>query len=278
MRAWYSIGMDILLALMLGWVQGVTEFLPISSTGHLILVREIFPESTVTDGLAFDAVLHLATCAAIILYFSRDIGLLLHTVMRMLGRLPVDDRDKTLVYALGLGTIPAVVAGVFLERLMDTLFRSPLLVAGVLILGSLIFAYAEYVFAYKNDRAPLTTKMGWRIGLFQMLALIPGMSRSGITISGGLILGLSRTEATRFAFLLAVPVMLGAGAKKMLELITKPESVEWMVVGAGATSAFVVGLFAIHFMVRFMRSNSLWPFIWYRILLAIFVIALVFFG
>ena len=267
------------MAFILGWVQGITEFLPVSSTGHLILVREVFPNGVGSfDGLAFDAVLHLATTAAVILYFAKDIGLLIHAVMRMLGRLPVDERDRTLVYALAVGTVPAVIAGLLLESFMETLFRSPLLVAAVLVVGSIIFGYAEYIYAYRNERAPITVKTGWRIGLFQVLALIPGMSRSGITISGGLILGLSRMEAARFAFLLAIPVMLGAGSKKLLDLMTARESIDWLSLGVGAITAFVVGLSAIHFMMRFMRRNSLWPFIWYRILLAIFVVALVFWG
>lgn len=256
----------------------MTEFLPISSTGHLILVRGIIPEDVISGGLAFDAVLHLATTCAIILYFSKDIALLIHTLFRMLGRLPVDERDRTLMYALGIGTVPAVIAGLMLEDVMETLFRSPLLVAAVLLVGSCVFAYAEYVYTYRRDRAPMSTHLGWRVGLFQCLALIPGMSRSGITISGGLILGLTRVEATRFAFLLAVPVMVGAGGKKLLELIGQRASVDWAVVGLGSMVAFVVALAAIHFMMRFMRRNSLWPFIWYRILLAFFVIALVFFG
>lgn len=270
--------MDFFVAIILGWVQGITEFLPVSSTGHLILIREIFPDSTVTAGLAFDAMLHLATTAAILLYFAKDIGIIINSAMRMLGRLPVDDRDRTLIYALGVGTIPAVVLGFLLEGYMDTLFRSPLIVACVLIIGSIIFGYAEYVYAYRRERAVISVRLGWKVGLFQVLALIPGMSRAGITIAGGLILGLSRLEAARFSFLLAIPVMLGGGAKKMLELITQPEPVEWVFVGVGAITAFLVGLSAIHFMMRFMRRNSLWPFIWYRILLAIFVIALVFFG
>ncbi len=270
--------MDFFMAFVLGWVQGVTEFLPVSSTGHLILVREVFPPDRLTDGLAFDAMLHLATTAAILLYFSKDIGNLIQTVLRMFGRLPVDERDKTLVYALAVGTIPAVVLGFLLESAMDKLFRSPLLVACMLIVGSIIFAYAEYSFAYKTERASMSTRMGWKIGWFQVLALIPGISRSGITISGGLLMGLTRSEATRFTFLLAIPVMLGAGTKKILELLSSKEQVDWAVISVGAITAFLVGLAAVHFMVRFMRRNSLWPFIWYRILLAIFVIALVFFG
>lgn len=269
--------MDFLMAVVLGWVQGITEFLPVSSTGHLILVREIFPSSGGTHDLAFDAVLHLATLCAILLYFSKDIGALIQTTLRMLGRLPVDERDVFLVKAIIYGTIPAVISGFFLEDVMETLFRNPLLVACVLIIGSLIFGYAEYVHT-RGERRPMTPELGFKIGLFQMLALIPGMSRSGITIAGGLILGLSRQESARFAFLLAVPVMAGAGGKKLLELLSeKPGVVDWLVLGAGAITAFFVGLLAVHFMMRFMRTNSLWPFIWYRILLAIFVIALVFF-
>lgn len=270
--------MEFLMAIVLGWVQGITEFLPVSSTGHLILVREIFNVQQSSNDLAFDAVLHLATTAAVLIYFSKDISYLIHAVLRKLGRLPVDERDTAMVGALILATIPGVIGGLLLENIMDTYFRQPLLVAGVLIVGSFIFAYAEYVFAYKNLQATITPKLGFKIGLFQVLALIPGMSRSGITISGGLLLGLSRVEAARFAFLMAIPIMLGGGAKKVLELMESSTPVNWTLLMIGAGTAFVVGLGAIHFMMSFVRKYSLWPFIWYRILLAIFVIALVFFG
>lgn len=270
--------MDFLLAIVLGWVQGVTEFLPISSTGHLILVREVFHTHRALNDLAFDAVLHLATTAAVVLYFWKDIVMLVHATFRWLGRLPVDERDTTLIKALAVGTVPAVIFGLLLESTMETLFRQPLLVACVLIAGSLFFAYAEYVHAYKSVATPLSTKTGFKIGLFQVLALVPGMSRSGVTISGGLLLGLSRVEAARFAFLLAIPVMLGGGLKKLLELLKSDASVDWLFIGVGAATAFFVGLATISFMMKFVRRYSLWPFIWYRILLAIFVIALVFFG
>jgi len=268
--------MDFLMVAILGLVQGMTEFLPISSSGHLILVREIFGDDQITQGLAFDAVLHLATTGAILLYFSKDIGRLLQTMLRALGRLPVDARDKTLAVSLVVGTIPAVILGFFLENLMESTLRNPLIVAGALVVGSGIFAFAEYVYAYKNKQAPLTPLTGFKIGLLQCLALIPGMSRSGVTIAGGLIFGLTRYEAARFAFLLAIPVMLGAGAKKALELLTSSVQVDWALVGVGAVVSFLVGLGAIHFMMNFISKYSLWPFIWYRILLAIFVVALVF--
>ena len=264
-------------AIWLGVVQGLTEFLPVSSTGHLILVHELFGTSGGGD-LAFDAILHLATATAVILYFHRDIALLVNTVLRRLSRLPVNKSDMTLVYALLIGTIPAVIAGLLLESTMATLFRDPLLVAGVLVAGSFLFMYAEWVYMHNYPTNEMNLKKGFKIGLFQALALIPGVSRSGATISGGMLLGLSREEAARFAFLLAVPVILGAGSKKLLELIASDGVIAWSVVGVGAVTAFLTGLLAIHFMLGFVQKHTLWPFIWYRIILALFVIFVVVFG
>lgn len=269
--------MGIFEAIALGVVQGLTEFLPVSSTGHLILVHELFGTSGGND-LAFDAILHLATATAVILYFHKDIGMLINTVLRKLSRLPVNESDLTLVYALLIGTIPAVIVGLTLESTMATLFRDPLLVAGVLVAGSFLFMYAEWVYLHTTATNTMEIKKGLKIGLFQALALIPGVSRSGATISGGMLLGLSRSEAARFAFLLAVPVILGAGAKKLLELIASDGEVMWMAVGTGAVTAFLTGLLAIHFMLSFVRKHTLWPFIWYRIILALFVVFVVVFG
>lgn len=269
--------MGIFEAIALGVVQGITEFLPISSTGHLILARALFAVED-SYALAFDAILHLATAAAVIVYFHKDIWLLLQTLLRKLGRLPVNENDLTLLYALLIGTIPAVVLGLSLESLMESAFRSPLLVAGVLIAGSVFFGYAEWVYQRRHQDDVMTVQRGLKIGFFQSLALIPGMSRSGATIAGGMILGLSRSEAARFAFLLAIPVILGAGSKKLLELIVTDVSVAWFAVSIGALAAFVTGIVAIHFMLSFVRRHTLWPFIWYRLILAGFVIFVVIFG
>lgn len=269
--------MDILSAVILGIVQGATEFLPVSSTGHLILTRSFLGVEG-GNALAFDALLHLATAAAVIVYFFDDIWLLIQTALRKLGRQPVDEKNFALLIALIVGTIPAVVLGLSLESLMETTFRSPLLVAGVLVLGSIFFMYAEYAYTrrYKENHVDVPT--GFKIGLFQTLALLPGFSRSGATIAGGMILGLTRTDAARFAFLLAVPVILGAGAKKFLELMTSDATVAWMPIGVGAFTAFVVGLLAIHFMLSFVRRHTLWPFIWYRLILAGIVVLFTFYG
>jgi undecaprenyl-diphosphatase len=262
--------MTIFEAIILGLVQGVTEFLPISSSGHLILMRDLLNIES-SGALAFDAVLQLATVLAVILYFRNDLWLLAQTALRKLGRLPVNQKDITLLYAILIGTIPAVVVGLFLESTMETLFRSPLLVSGVLVAGSLLFIYAEWVYYKSVPQNIMTVKKGLQIGLFQTLALIPGMSRSGASISGGMLLGLSRGEAARFSFLLAIPVLLGAGAKKLIDLIQVGGDVSWGALAIGSVVAFCTGLFAIHFLLSFVRRHSLWPFIWYRLLLALFV-------
>jgi len=273
----YNTAMTIIEAIILGVVQGLTEFLPISSTGHLILTRSLFGVAD-TNALAFDAILHLATATAVIVYFFPDIWALTQAGLRKLGKLPVNERDETLLYSLLIATVPAVILGLSLESLMESTFRSPLLVAFVLIAGSFLFMYAEWSYQRKPRTNIINIRKGFKIGLFQCLALIPGMSRSGATISGGMILGLSRVEAARFAFLLAVPVITGAGLKKFLELLGSEGTVAWIPVLIGAIVSFFVALGAIHFMLSFVKTHTLWPFIWYRIILASFVIYVSVFG
>lgn len=263
--------MTYIESLVLGFLQGITEFLPVSSSGHLVLAHDFL--GIVGEGsLAFDAVLHLATASAVLIYFRQDFWLLFQALLRKLGRLPVHPRDLTLAYALLIGTIPAVLVGVMLEDIMATLFRNPLLVAGSLLAGSALFVYAEWHYYNSVPQNEMTLKKGLQVGLFQCLAFVPGFSRSGATIAGGMLLGLSRSEAARFGFLLAVPLLMGAGAKKLLELISVGGTIEWGTIAAGAVAAFVVGLMAIHFMLTFVRRYSLWPFVWYRVLLALLVI------
>lgn len=270
--------MELVATIILGFVQGITEFLPISSTGHLILVRSLL---NIEDNheLAFDALFHLATAGAVVVYFWRDIWALVHTFLRYIGRMPVNERDLTLLFAIIAGTVPAAVVGFLLEDAIESALRSPLLVAGAFVVGSVLLGVAEY--AYRKRRTTtkqVTVRMGVAVGLFQMLALIPGMSRSGASISGGMLLGLSRRDATRFAFLLAIPVILGAGLKKAFEMLSLGGDVSWSPVFAGALAAFVVGLLAIHFMLGYLRNHTFWPFIWYRVALAAVVILVVFAG
>jgi undecaprenyl-diphosphatase len=269
--------MDVFVSIVLGIVQGITEFLPISSTGHLVLVHSLIGMEG-DSSLAFDAILHLATACAVIVYFFDELYILFQTVLRKFGKLPVNEKDWIVVKALAIGTIPAVCAGVLLESYLESTLRSPFVVAGMLIVGSLFFMYAEYVYENSFHTGSVDVKTGFKIGLFQVLALIPGMSRSGATIAGGMLLGLTRSDAARFSFLLALPVILGAGGKKLFELISSPVPVSWVALGAGALTAFAVGLCAIHFLITFVRKHTLWPFIWYRIILAAFILFVTFFG
>lgn len=262
--------MDWVDAVVLGLVQGFTEFLPVSSTGHLVLVRDWLAIEGV-NALAFDAVLHFATTAAVVLYFRADLWLLLQVGLRRLGRLPVNQKDITLLYALVIGTIPAVVIGLGFESIIDTYLRSPLVVAGLLLCASVFFMYAEWRYYLTPSYGEVTRKTGLLIGFYQALALLPGMSRSGATIAGGMLLGLSRYEATRFSFLLAIPITLGVGSKMLLELLEEGGAVSWTLVMVGAAIAFVTALTVIHFFLKFIRRYTLWPFVWYGVILAGFV-------
>jgi len=278
--------MSVLDNVILGVVQGLTEFLPVSSSGHLILVRDFFGLAT-SSGLAFDAVLHFATALAVVAYFWRDIShLLSRCVYWALGR-GIGVHEKMLIIALVVATVPAVILGLLLEDIMATAFRSSFVVAGALVAGSVVMFLAEkYI-----PRTPLGKKpvdnfqqggslLDWKrallVGLFQSLALVPGMSRSGMAISGAMLMGISREEAARFAFLLAIPLLLGAGGKKLLDLGASGELVAgaW-VIAAGALSAFFVGIVVIHYLLLFLRTHSLMVFVWYRLLLAALVLGAV---
>lgn len=255
--------MDITSSLILGIVQGATEFLPISSSGHLILAREVMGLN-VSGGLAFDAVLQLATALAVFIYFRVDFWHLIQAFVSLLLRKRAEAKEKTLLFALILGTIPAMIFGLLLENYMETTFRTPLFVVVTLLLGSLLFYVAER--AGKQNEA-LTVKKGLWVGFFQSLALFPGTSRSGATISGGLIFGLTREEAARFSFLLSFPIIFGSGLLKAFDMIHGGVGLgEDLLVGSAA--AFIVGICAIHYLLRYLRHHTLNIFIWYRIILA----------
>lgn len=262
-------------AILLGLVQGIAEFLPISSTGHLILVREFFDFQT-DYGLAIDATLHFATALAVLIYFRKDLCELALALWKRLQGIPLSKEMNILFYALLLGTIPGVIAGLLLESTMETNFRDPHLVAWVLIAGSILFLIAEHISKKITEHKELSIKNGVLIGLFQTLALIPGMSRSGATISGGMILGLTREQAARFAFLLSFPIILGGGSKKILEL----EGAgllqnEMMPIIVASLVAFASGIASIHYLLKFLRRHTLYAFVIYRVLLALFVFAVV---
>jgi undecaprenyl-diphosphatase len=266
----YSEYMHIVDAVILGLVQGITEFLPISSSGHLILFRELF-KIEMTNALAFDLVLHLATTIAVVLYFWQDIWVLAQTMLRKLGRLPVNEKNLTLAYALIVGTIPAAVIGFISEPFFDKNLQSAAVVAGMLFVASVFFMYVEWRYYLSPNHEGITLKRGWQIGCFQALALLPGFSRSGATIAGGMLLGMSRYEASRFSFLLAIPITLGAGSKKLIDLLQAHGQIDWTPIFVGGIVAAVMAFIMIHFFLAFIRRYTLWPFIWYGVVLSAFI-------
>jgi len=260
-------------SILLGFVQAVTEFLPISSSGHLIIFRDL-TNTQVGYGLAFDSVLQLATTLSVVVYFRKDIYRLIKSGFLMLAGKLKDTDDKIMIWGIIIGTTPAVFFGFLLEDSMDTIFRNSLLVAGTLVLGAGVMYLAD---RFSRQDREITIKNSLMIGLFQSLALVPGMSRSGMTISGGLFLGLKREVAIRFSFLLAIPVLLGSGLKKMMDLGSSGllESVGGELI-VGSVVAFVVGLIVIRFLITYLKNNSFKLFIYYRLILAVFIVVVYF--
>lgn len=268
----YLESMELWQAFILGIVQGITEFLPVSSSGHLVLARELLGVDQAAM-LLFDLVLHGGTLLAVVVYFWRDLVQLAQTFFRRLGRLPINDRDRILFNALVIGTIPAASGGFLLQSFIESNLMSALSVAGGLVLAAVLFIYAEWRQYRHPATYPLTTKTGLLVGLFQACALIPGLSRSGTTIAGGMILGLSRLEATRFSFLLSIPLIAGAALYSALAIIGgEPVSFTVMSLIIGAVTAFLLALLVIHLFLGFVRHYTLWPFVWYSLALVVLVL------
>jgi undecaprenyl-diphosphatase len=262
--------MELFDAVILGLVQGVTEFLPISSSGHLILVRDwLFID--VSNALAYDLVLHFSTTIAVMIYFWNDLWVLVQAMLRKLSRLPVNERDVTLAYALIVGTIPAAVIGFLVQPYFDKNLQSTAVVALMLLLASFFFMYVEWRYFLRPTHDTISTKRGFMVGCFQILALLPGFSRSGATIAGGMLIGMSRYEASRFSFLLAIPITLGAGSKSLIDLLRTGGEVNWAPILVGGVVASVTAFVVIHFFLSFIRRYTLWPFIWYGVILSAFV-------
>ena len=254
--------MSFLHAITLGLIQGITEFLPISSSGHLILAREFFG-LPIAGSLSFDVFMHLATLLAIVIALWGDIKRL---VKDFFTEGP-SSRSKKVIWALIIGTLPAAIMGYFFGDMLEEIFRNPHYIAYALVAGSIIFFIADKIPKDISDGGGVTKLKGLFVGIFQTFALIPGVSRSGITISGGLLFGLSREEAIRFAFLLGIPAILGAGLKVLMD---SGNALNWSdpAIWAGFVVAFLSGLLAIRFLIKFLSRHSFNIFIAYRLLLA----------
>jgi undecaprenyl-diphosphatase len=268
--------LDPIQALILGIVQGITELLPISSSGHLILFPWLLGWSENT--LTFDVALHGGTAAAIVIYFWRDWKALILAFFASLR-----DRDFTssyyrrLPWYIGLASIPAAIVGVFFEDIIEALLRSPLVVAVLLIAFALLLLVADRTSTRSRSISDITLRDALLIGVAQAFALMPGVSRSGITITAGLFRNISRPDAARFSFLLGTPVTVGAFLYKMLEAFQQgfPRD-EVLPFVLGVTAAAVVGLGAIRFLLTYVQKHSLAIFVYYRVALGAIVLLLFF--
>lgn len=268
--------MSWLQVVVLSVVQGLTEFLPISSSGHLAIVSRLFFSGDA--GASFTAVSQLGTEAAVLVYFARDIARILTAWFRgLFAKAHRDDVDYRLGWYVIIGSIPIGLLGFLFKDLIRTEVRNLWVIATAMLVFSGVIAAAEY-FGRQNRHAPqLTWRDGLLVGLAQCLALIPGVSRSGATISAGLFLGLDRPLAARFGFLLAIPAVFASG------LFSLPDAFEPTGEGMSATGVqllvsvaitFVVGYAAISWLLRFLASHAMYWFVGYRVVLALTVMAL----
>jgi undecaprenyl-diphosphatase len=277
----------VLQAILIGLIQGLTEFIPVSSSAHLELAPWLFGWDThgLLSSLAFDVFLHLGTLVALLAYFWRDWLRLIGAVLGSIAERRIGaDPDRRLGWLLVVATIPAALIGFVGEDLIDRVLHGDsdavrVAIAGFLVIGAIGLWMADRLGSRRRRLDELTVPSALTIGFSQALALLPGISRSGATITAGLALGLSRESAARFSFLLATPITVGAGLYGSRHLLDEGHTgIEWIALAAGLVAATLAGLAAISFLLAWLRSRSVAVFSAYRIAFAVLVVALVFAG
>ncbi|HRZ94950.1 MAG TPA: undecaprenyl-diphosphatase UppP [Candidatus Moranbacteria bacterium] len=269
--------MTLFQAIILGLVQGLGEFLPISSSGHLVILPWLFDFSD--PGLSFDIALHLGTLIAIVLYFWKDF---VNIISASLSSSPLGrgcpkgtgegknySYSKNLLWLLILATIPGAIFGLLFEKQAETIFRNPLLIAGTLSIAGLVLYLADKYALHKKDINGITKKDAVIIGISQAFSIIPGISRAGATITSGLFLGLSRTAAARFSFLLSAPIIFGATIIKLPDFLKSSVGLYEII---AIITAAVSGYVAIAWLLNFVEKVSYKVFFWYRLLLAVIIV------
>ena len=250
---------------VLAIVQGLTEFLPISSSGHLVLVPAFF--GWTDQGLAFDVAVHFGSLLAVCAYFRRDIAALLSGALEA-STLRLESPESRLALGIGLGTIPAAAAGLLAAGWIEANLRSPSVIVITLAGYAVLMLIADKFGKSDRNITDVTIRDAFLVGCAQALALIPGTSRSGVTITAGRFMGFARQDAARFSFLLSVPVIFLASAYETLALVTSDEAVPWGHLGTGVVVSAVVAYLSIEFFMRFVQRIGLLPFAIYRLALA----------
>ena len=277
----------VLQAALIGLLQGLTEFIPVSSSAHLELAPWLFGWQTdgLLSSLSFDVFLHLGTLIALLAYFAGDwIRLLRAAAASIVERRIGADHDRRLAWLLIVATLPAAAIGFVGEDLINQVFHGSssalrLAIAGFVVLGAVVLWLADRYGSQREQIEDLTGMKAVSIGLSQAAALLPGISRSGATMSAGLLFGLTREAAARFSFLLATPITLGAGLYGSRHLLTEAHTGnEWLAIGAAFAAATISGALAIGFLLRWLRTRSMTVFSVYRLAFAALIVGLVIAG
>lgn len=255
--------MSILEAIFLGILQGATEFLPISSSGHLVLIPFLF--NIGEPDLNMISIVHEGTLLAVLIYFRRDVWEIIKGVLSGLQqKRPFATPEARLGWFIVVGSIPAGAAGIFLESFFEEVFGTPLLAALFLLVTAAFLTAGERMLSGKKDMAQMSWLDAIIVGVFQMLALFPGISRSGSTIAAGLWRGLDRTTAARFSFLLGIPAILGAGLLSGIDIMQSGgATTSWSLYAVGFLAAAVSGYACIHFLLTWLRRRNLYLFVYY---------------
>ena len=265
--------MTLLQILVLAIIQGLTEYLPVSSSAHLILGSKLF--SWPDQGLVFDVATHLGTLLAVLLYFRSEIARILSAWMRPVTA-PEQNRDRKLGTYLVLASIPVILVGVLAHELIETYLRDVRIIAITTLLFGLLLWLADAFFARDRDLEDIKLKPALLIGLAQVFALIPGTSRSGVTIMMGRMLGFGAEAAARFSFLLAIPVIAAAGSYGLMQMFRDQAAIDWTQFGLAVAVSAVAGWVCIAVFLALLKRIGLVPFIIYRLILGVALLILVY--
>lgn len=267
--------METISVFILGIVQGLTEFLPISSSAHLIIVPNLLNWQPVTNKLIFDVSLHFGSLFAVIFYFRKDWSLMLNSAIAKVKTPKIstnNTNDLNLLLKVLISTLPVIVIGFLFSDFIDARLRNTQIIAINLIIFGIVFYISDLIGKKNKQVKDLRISLVIIIGMFQVLALMPGVSRSAITITAALLVGLNRTEAARFSYLLAVPAIMAAAIYGLFQITTGNTYLDISTISIGIASSFISSLIAIHLLLKLVSSGNFNLFIIYRIILGILIL------